>query len=155
MRQFLKKGVVQITFDKAFGAVISACGSRPRPGQDGTWITAAMCAAYVRLHKLGFAHSIEAWEGGMLVGGLYGVSLGRVFFGESMFSKTPNCSKAALITLVFFLRERGFDIIDCQVESKHLESLGARLVPRKEFSLLLQDSLRHETLKNNWGENEV
>jgi leucyl/phenylalanyl-tRNA--protein transferase len=151
MGQFLKRGIVQITFDKAFQEVISACG-RPRPGQDGTWITAEMRDAYYTLHKLGFAHSVEAWDGGMLAGGLYGVSLGRVFFGESMFSVTPNASKAALIALVSFLRERDFDLIDCQTESRHLESMGARLIPRAEFSLRLRDSLRQETLMSNWGE---
>ncbi|MBW6485359.1 MAG: leucyl/phenylalanyl-tRNA--protein transferase [Syntrophobacterales bacterium] len=155
MRQFLKKKIVETTFDKAFPAVISACGSRPRPGQDGTWITPEMVASYNNLHKLGFAHSVEAWDGEKLVGGLYGVSLGRTFFGESMFSAIPNASKAALIALVSFLRARGFDLIDCQVETGHLGSMGARFVSRAEFCRLLQASLRHETLQKNWGESEA
>jgi len=155
MRQFLKKGTVQITFDKAFPKVISACGSRPRPGQDGTWITPEMRDSYNNLHKLGFAHSVEVWAGGTLVGGLYGVSLGRMFFGESMFSAIPNASKAALITLVSFLREREFDLIDCQVETRHLGSLGARPIPREAFCRLLRKSLQYKTLQNNWGESEA
>lgn len=150
MRQFLKKGSVRATFDAAFAEVIVACGSRPRPGQDGTWLTPEMRTAYNRLHALGFAHSVETWAGESLVGGLYGVSLGRTFFGESMFSAIPNASKAALIVLVYFLRERGFDLIDCQVETNHLGSLGARSIPRREFSRLLAQSLRHETLTGNW-----
>jgi leucyl/phenylalanyl-tRNA---protein transferase len=149
MRQFLKKGIVRITFDRAFREVIAACqGSRP--GQYGTWITAEMRESYCTLHDLGFAHSVEVWQEGGLVGGLYGVSLGRAFFGESMFSAIPNASKTALITLVPRLKERGFDLIDCQVETAHLAGLGARPIPRREFCALLKESLRHETLRGNW-----
>jgi len=151
MRQFLKKGLVRITVDRAFPEVISAC-RRPRPGQDGTWITPEMRAAYCALHDLGYAHSVEVWQGDVLAGGLYGVSLGRAFFGESMFSEAPNASKAALITLVRHLKERGFDLIDCQVETAHLAGLGARPIPRRDFCALLQQSLRHETLRGNWRE---
>lgn len=151
MGQFLKKGFVRITFDQAFREVIAAC-RRPRPGQDGTWITTEMREAYAVLHDLGFAHSVEVWRQKELVGGLYGVSLGRAFFGESMFSAIPNASKAALITLVSHLRDRGFDLIDCQVETAHLAGLGARLIPRRDFCALLKQSLRHETLRGNWGE---
>jgi leucyl/phenylalanyl-tRNA---protein transferase len=150
MRQFLKKGLVGITFDQDFREVIAAC-QKPRPGQDGTWITEEMQEAYCTLHELGYAHSVEAWQDGALVGGLYGVSLGHNFFGESMFSKQPNASKAALITLIGRLREQGFDLIDCQVETVHLGSLGARPVPRREFHARLNASLRHETLRGNWG----
>jgi leucyl/phenylalanyl-tRNA--protein transferase len=151
MRQFLKKGSVRITFDQAFREVIEAC-RRPRPGQDGTWITTEMREAYAVLHDLGFAHSVEVWQEKELVGGLYGVSLGRAFFGESMFSAIPNASKAALITLVLHLRERGFGLIDCQVETAHLSGLGARPIPRRDFCALLKQSLRHETFCGNWGE---
>ncbi len=150
MRQFLKKGIVRITFDRDFRGVISACRG-PRPGQDGTWITAEMREAYCVLHDLGYAHSVEVWQGEELAGGLYGVSLGRAFFGESMFSAIPNASKAALITLVAQLRERGFDLIDCQVDTAHLAGLGARPIPRRTFRTLLQRSLGHETLRGNWG----
>jgi leucyl/phenylalanyl-tRNA---protein transferase len=150
MRQFLKKELVGITFDQSFSEVIAACAN-PRPGQDDTWITGEMQAAYCTLHELGYAHSVEVWQDGALAGGLYGVSLGRAFFGESMFSTVPNASKAALITLVGRLREIGFAMIDCQVETAHLGSLGARPIPRREFHTRLQQSLRHETLRGNWG----
>ena len=150
MRQFLKKGFVRITFDQAFREVIAACG-RPRPGQNGTWITAEMREAYAVLHDQGFAHSVEVWRQKELVGGLYGISLGHTFFGESMFSAIPNASKAALITLVSHLQKRGFDLIDCQVETTHLAGLGARHIPRRDFCALLKQSLRHETLRGNWG----
>lgn len=146
MRQFLKKGLVRITFDHAFRGVIAAC-QKPRPGQDGTWITGEMQEAYSTLHDLGYAHSVEAWCEGSLAGGLYGLSLGRAFFGESMFSTTANASKTALITLVTRLRELDFDLIDCQVETPHLASLGARPISRREFCTRLQ-----ETLRGNWGE---
>lgn len=150
MRQFLKKGLVRITFDTDFRAVIAAC-RKPRSGQNGTWITAEMQEAYSALHDVGYAHSVEVWSGETLAGGLYGVSLGRAFFGESMFSTVANASKAALITLVARLRELDFDLIDCQVDTPHLASLGARLIPRREFSKLLHESLRHETLWGSWG----
>jgi leucyl/phenylalanyl-tRNA---protein transferase len=150
MRQFLKKGLVGITFDQSFPEVVAAC-SKPRPGQDGTWITGEMQAAYCTLHDLGYAHSAEAWQNGELAGGVYGVSLGRTFFGESMFSAEPNASKAALITLVGRLQQMSFDLIDCQVETAHLGSLGARPIPRREFHTRLRESLRHETLRGNWG----
>lgn len=150
MRQFLKKGLARITFDQDFRGVIAAC-QKPRPGQDGTWITGEMQGAYCTLHELGYAHSVEVWQDGALAGGLYGVSLGRAFFGESMFSTLPNASKAALITLVGHLREWGFDLIDCQVETAHLGSLGARSIPRREFRERLSASLCHETLRGNWG----
>jgi leucyl/phenylalanyl-tRNA--protein transferase len=151
MRQFLKKESIRITFDQDFAAVIAACQG-PRPGQEGTWITEEMREAYGNLHRMGYAHSVEVWREGKLAGGLYGISLGSAFFGESMFSLIPNASKAALITLVSQLREHGFDLIDCQVETPHLASLGARPIPRREFCALLKESLRHETLRGNWEE---
>ena len=151
MRQFLKKEIVHITFDSAFKEVISSC-SKPRPEQNGTWITAEMQDAYLHLYNLGFAHSVEVWKDGVLVGGLYGVSLGRLFFGESMFSDIPNASKTALIKLDSFLREKGFTVIDCQVGSDHLGKLGARFISRGEFFHILKDSLRYNTLRGNWSE---
>ncbi len=150
MRQFLKKQPFRITFDHAFRSVIAAC-RKPRPGQDDTWITQAMQEAYIALHDLGYAHSVEVWQEGSLVGGLYGVSIGRAFFGESMFSTRANASKAALITLASGLKDLRFDLIDCQVETPHLGSLGARPIPRREFRALLKESLRHETFRGNWG----
>ncbi len=151
MRQLLKKGFFRITFDKAFREVISACRRSPRAGQEGTWITPEMEAAYAALHDLGYGHSVEVWQEGELAGGLYGVSLGRTFFGESMFSKRANASKAALISLVICLRRLRFDLIDCQVETPHLGSLGARAIPRREFMVLLRRSLGFETLRGNWS----
>jgi leucyl/phenylalanyl-tRNA--protein transferase len=149
MRQFLKKQRFRITLDHAFQSVIAAC-RKPRPGQDGTWITQAMQEAYIALHDLGYAHSVEAWQEESLVGGLYGVSIGRAFFGESMFSTRANASKAALIALVDRADLR-FDLIDCQMETPHLRSLGARPIPRREFKDLLKESLRHESFRGNWG----
>jgi leucyl/phenylalanyl-tRNA---protein transferase len=150
MRQFLKKGIVRITFDQAFREVITSC-RRFRPGQDGTWITLEMRDAYTALHDLGYAHSVEVWREEELVGGLYGVSLGRAFFGESMFSAIPNASKTALITLVSRLKERGFELIDCQVETAHLAGLGARPIPRPAFCATLEKTLQQETLRGDWG----
>ena len=150
MRQFLKKQPFRITFDRAFRSVVAAC-RKPRPGQDDTWITPAMQEAYTVLHEIGYAHSVEVWQEDTLAGGLYGVSLGRTFFGESMFSARANASKAALITLVSSRADLPFDLIDCQVETPHLGSLGARLIPRSEFKALLKESLRHETFRGNWG----
>jgi leucyl/phenylalanyl-tRNA---protein transferase len=150
MRQFLKKQFFQITFDHAFRSVIAAC-RKPRPDQDGTWITQEMQEAYIALHDIGYAHSVEVWQEESLVGGLYGVSLGHAFFGESMFSTRANASKAALITLVSGQQELHFNLIDCQVETPHLASLGARLIPRREFRALLKESLRYETYRGNWG----
>ena len=115
-------------------------------------ITPEMRGAYCALHDLGYAHSVEVWQGDVLAGGLYGVSLGRAFFGESMFSSAPNASKAGLIALASQLKKREFDLIDCQVETAHLAGLGARPIPRRDFCTLLQQSLRHETLRGNWGE---
>jgi leucyl/phenylalanyl-tRNA--protein transferase len=150
MKQFLKKEILQITFDSAFQEVILSC-SKPRPGQNGTWITQEMQEAYVHLHRLGFAHSVEVWKDGVLVGGLYGVSLGRIFFGESMFSQLPNASKAALIKLHSFLRKRDFTLIDCQIGSHHLGTLGARFIAREEFLSILKGALQYETLRGDWG----
>ena len=149
IRQFLKKGLVTISIDRDFGAVIAAC-QKPRPGQEGTWITPEMQAAYTALFDLGYAHSVEVWQAGDLVGGLYGISLGSAFFGESMFSRIPNASKAALIALVEGLRARDFTLIDCQLESPHLLSLGARTIPRREFLALLKTALTAETIRGRW-----
>ncbi len=139
MRKILKQGVFSITFDKAFERVIEQCRRIKRKGQRGTWITPEMQKAYIRLYKLGFAHSVEAWKDGELAGGLYGVSLGKVFFGESMFSKASNASKACLVTLVEHLAKMGVELIDSQVYTRHLETLGAREIPRSEYLTLLKN----------------
>jgi leucyl/phenylalanyl-tRNA---protein transferase len=149
MRQVLRRGVFSITFDTDFRSVIQGC-QEPRKKERGTWITAEMMDAYVRLHELGLTHSVEVWQEGSLAGGLYGVSLGRCFFGESMFTRVPNGSKAALITLVRRLEELGFMIIDSQVYTAHLETLGAHEISRREYLDILAEGLKHETLRGSW-----
>lgn len=134
LRRTLRRGLFRVTVDRAFDAVIEACATVPRPGQDGTWITPEMAAAYRRLHRLGHAHSVEAWtRDGGLAGGLYGVAIGRVFFGESMFSRRSDASKVALVALCRMLVAWGYGLVDCQVRSPHLERMGAVLVPRRRF----------------------
>jgi len=129
----LKNADYEVRLDSAFERVITACAATPRPGQSGTWISAGMQAAYLRLHGLGIAHSVETWQAGRLVGGLYGIALGRAFFGESMFSHRRDASKIALAHLCAYLAAREFGIIDCQMETAHLASLGARPIPRDDF----------------------
>lgn len=137
MRQVLRKGHFQISVNTDFEGVISQCRTIPRSGQDGTWITRDMLEAYLRLHKAGYALSVECRQGGELVGGLYGVRLGRCFFGESMFSKVSNASKAAFITFVEQYSAE-LEIIDCQVHTHHLASLGARFISRVSFVDMVQ-----------------
>jgi leucyl/phenylalanyl-tRNA--protein transferase len=127
----------RVTLDQAFAEVIKHCGQTVRPGQAGTWITVEMRRAYIRLHRLGHAHSVECWLDGELVGGLYGISLGKVFFGESMFSRVSDASKVAYVRLVRKLREWGYELIDCQVYTEHLASLGAVEIPRAQFRQIL------------------
>lgn len=137
LRQTLKKGRFTLTADAAFPAVIAACAA-PRAGIAGTWITPEMNRAYCRLHRLGHAHSIETWCEGQLVGGLYGVAIGRVFFGESMFSAMSDASKAALVVLAAQLRRWSFALIDCQVRTEHLMRMGAVDISRATFQQLLE-----------------
>lgn len=122
-----------VTYDQAFEQVIGNCATTPRHDQDGTWITTEMQAAYIKMHRLGIAHSVESWQDGQLAGGLYGMQIGRVFFGESMFSHLPDSSKVAFSTLVLTLREQGVKLIDCQVHTDYLESFGARHIPLPLF----------------------
>ncbi|MDO8960449.1 MAG: leucyl/phenylalanyl-tRNA--protein transferase [Rhodocyclaceae bacterium] len=129
----LRHGDYTVKLDTAFDRVIAACAAAPRPGQSGTWISPAMQAAYLRLHALGYAHSVETWRSGKLVGGLYGIALGRAFFGESMFSHATDASKIALAHLCAYLARREFGIIDCQMETSHLATLGASPIPRDDF----------------------
>jgi leucyl/phenylalanyl-tRNA--protein transferase len=137
--------------DTAFDAVIAACGSEKiRP--DGTWLSPEMQAAYVRLHRLGHAHSVETWMADRLVGGLYGVSIGGVFFGESMFSFETDASKIALRRLCDHLKDRGFHMIDCQMATPHLQSLGARLLPRTQFIQLLASHACSDPSAQRWGD---
>lgn len=140
----------KVTADKAFGEVIRACSSIPRKEQDGTWITDDMVNAYESLHEMGYAHSIEVWLDEQLVGGLYGVSLGAAFFGESMFHRVSNASKVALYHLVENMIDWRFHFIDCQVPTDHLLTLGASEVPRRIFLQDLKNTLKRKTLRGNW-----
>lgn len=133
MKQLLKKHRFDFTVDTAFEEVIAYCKKSPRKDQDGTWITDDMIRAYTELHQLGYAHSAETWENGKLVGGLYGIKLGSAFFGESMFTNVSNASKYAFIKYVQQLEKEGTRLIDCQVYTDHLESLGAEMIPRTRF----------------------
>jgi leucyl/phenylalanyl-tRNA--protein transferase len=136
LRRSLIKGGFELKIDHAFRAVVAAC-AEPRRYTDSTWITRDMAAAYARLHELGWAHSFESWRDGELVGGLYGVAIGRVFFGESMFARAADASKVALVRLAEHLRARSFELIDCQVASAHVASLGASSISRAAFLSLL------------------
>ncbi len=141
MRHFAANPNTQIRIDSAFRRVITACASTPRDGQDGTWIVPEMIEAYCEWHALGKAHSVETWIDGELVGGLYGIGLGRMFFGESMFARRTDASKIAFAALVCFCRAHGVPMIDCQQHTAHLASMGARELPRAEFEARLTRSL--------------
>ena len=133
MRAVLRKKQFEVTFNKAFDSVVEACAKVKRFGQNGTWITPGLMEVYSTLHTQGHAHSVEVWEEGVLVGGLYGIDLGTVFCGESMFSKANNASKVALISLAKELKKNKYELIDCQVPTQHLASMGAESIPRSEF----------------------
>ena len=133
MRAVLRKKQFEVTFNNAFDDVVEACAKVKRFGQNGTWITPGLMEVYSTLHTQGHAHSVEVWEEGVLVGGLYGVDLGTVFCGESMFSKANNASKVALISLAKELKKNKYELIDCQVPTQHLASMGAESIPRSEF----------------------
>ena len=138
LKKTIRKQKFEITINKDFNSVIEQCSSIPRPGQDGTWITNEMKQAYIQLNKAGIAYSVEAWENNQLVGGLYGIALGSVFFGESMFSNKTDASKVAFSQFVQHLHSIGFKLIDCQIYTEHLESLGAKQISRHDFSKLLK-----------------
>jgi leucyl/phenylalanyl-tRNA---protein transferase len=138
MHKLLRKDVFDFRVNTAFDQVIDACSSVPREGQDGTWITQEMKFVYTELHRGGYAHSAETWLDNQLVGGVYGVLIGRVFFGESMFSQKSNASKFAFVNWVQHLQQQGVQLIDCQVYTPHVASLSARLIPRTNFAALLQ-----------------
>ena len=134
LRKRLRQRAFEVRVDTAFADVIAACAAISRPGQDGTWITPAMIDAYIGLHRMGYGHCVEAWEEGRLVGGLYGLALGGVFFGESMFAHRTDASKVAFASLLALLPGLGVELIDCQQETGHLASLGARPIPRRAFA---------------------
>jgi len=140
----------QVRFDLAFDQVMTGCAA-PRKGEGGTWITGEMLEAYRELHRLGYAHSVETWIDGTLAGGLYGVAVGGAFFGESMFSLAGDASKIALASLVAHLDAAGFGLIDCQMRTRHLETLGAREVPRRRFSRLLSELVHYPRSPGSWS----
>ena len=150
MRPYFNQNKFKVTWDQNFEDVIKNCQKIDREDQLGTWITSKMLAAYIQLHKKGYAHSVEVWLDNELVGGLYGISLGKVFFGESMFAKVSNASKFGFISLVNQLKQKGFLLIDCQQETKHLESLGANAIKRKDFIDILNHNNIEETYIGSW-----
>jgi leucyl/phenylalanyl-tRNA--protein transferase len=141
MRPVINQQKFRFTINTAFREVMEACGKVKRANQNGTWINADMIAGYTQLHHAGFAISAEAWEQDKLVGGLYGVLIGQVFFGESMFSISPNASKFAFVQLVQYLKQKGIMLIDCQVYTEHLESLGAQMINREKFLEILENNM--------------
>lgn len=151
MRSYFNQRKYEVSFDKAFREVITNCKNQPRKGQSGgTWISQEMIDAYCALHEKGFAHSVEVWEGEALVGGLYGIALGKLFFGESMFSKKSNASKLGFITLVKYLTSKGYELIDCQQETQHLKSLGGKNMERAAFLNLIRSNQQELTTRGSW-----
>ncbi len=150
LKQVIRKGFYKVTMDMAFDKVIRSCAEIRRRKDGGTWITNEMMEAYTRLHRSGLAHSVESWHEDELAGGLYGVVLGGVFFGESMFSRKSNASKVAFVKLVEQLIQWNFQLIDCQVTTKHLMNFGAREIPRNEFMDILRHATKIPTPQGNW-----
>lgn len=150
LRKTIRRRPFRLTLDQAFTSVIEACARQPRPGQDGTWITDEMVEAYVELSRLGFAHSVEAWHDDELVGGLYGVSLGAAFFGESMFAHRADASKVAFVLLVEQLGRWNFDFVDTQVHTVHMERFGAVQWARARYLRKLEQALSHPTRRGRW-----
>jgi leucyl/phenylalanyl-tRNA--protein transferase len=155
LRRSLRASPYRVTLDTAFERVIDVCSRIERPAQDGTWITNEMREAYVRLHREGLAHSAESWDGEELVGGLYGVSLGAAFFGESMFATAPDASKVAFVRLVRQLERWGVDLIDCQVQTDHLERFGALAWSRERYLRRLGTALKRPTRTGVWSFDEA
>jgi len=154
LRKTLRRRRFEVKADTAFADVLLACAA-PRAGGPGTWITPGMRAAYLRMHELGWAHSVECWVDGRLVGGLYGMAIGRVFFGESMFARETDASKVALAHLARLLAERGYGMIDCQMTTAHLLSLGAREVPRARFTAALRQWAHDGPPPQRWAEDAM
>ncbi len=151
MRPFFNQQKFRATFDQAFETVMQQCQAPREKQWSGTWITPEMLDAYCQLHELGYAHSVEVWEGEQLVGGLYGVAIGKCFFGESMFSKVSNASKFGFIFMVKKLESLGFWLVDCQQKTRHLGSLGARTILRKDFLEILKKNETQESVIGHWG----
>lgn len=155
MRSYFNQRKFEVSFDRDFEQVIRSCKNQKRKGQGGgTWISEEMIQAYWNLHEAGYAHSVEVWNAGKLVGGLYGVSLGKIFFGESMFSKESNASKVGFITLVKYLAAKGIELIDCQQETNHLKSLGARSISRASFLKIVNKNQSNSTNTASWKNDE-
>ena len=150
LRKHIRKRTMHVTLDRDFEAVMRSCSTIARAEEQGTWITDEMVHAYCHLHELGIAHSVEVWQGDELVGGLYGVSLGAAFFGESMFSRATNASKVGFVTLVRQLEAWHFHFVDCQLYTHHLESLGAKTWPREAFMEALEVAMQHPTRRGKW-----
>ena len=150
LKKIIKNKIFSVTIDQAFNQVITSCARIRLQKNEGTWIDEDMIKAYCSLHESGFAHSVEAWYEGELAGGLYGVSLGRCFFGESMFTRISNASNVAFVFLAEYLKSLSFDIIDCQISTKHLINFGAREIPRKDFLKQLEKALQFPTKRGRW-----
>ena len=146
----MRNGNIEVRFDTAFAQVVDACAA-PRDGQAGTWITPQMRSAYLELHRMGHAHSVETWKGGELAGGLYGVAIGDMFFGESMFTRVRDASKVALATMVAWFLAEGVRMIDCQFHTDHLESLGARPIPRDDFLRQVRELVHNPRTVGQWN----
>lgn len=150
LARHVRSGQFQVSFDRAFPQVIASCASVRIDRGEGTWISGEMQDAYTRLHELGYAHSVECWQDNVLVGGLYGIAMGRVFFGESMFSRVSNASKVALVSLMARLRRTGFQLVDCQMTTRHLLSFGAREIAGVEFLDCLQQYIQTSDSDGMW-----
>lgn len=148
-RRRFNSGAFRLEADSAFAEVVNACAA-PRAGQPGTWITPDMFEAYCALHRAGYAHSVEVWSGNLLAGGIYGIALGRMFYGESMFSRKPDASKIALIALCRFLQSANFGLLDCQVPNPHLKSMGAAEISRQEFEARLRELVAEPGIPGLW-----
>ena len=155
LRKTLRARQYEVRFDSDFAAVIDACAATPRPGQDGTWISRDMMDAYLRLHELGWAHSVEVYVEGNLTGGLYGLGIGRMFYGESMFSRRSNASKIAFAHLVAYLLAHDFAMVDCQMRTEHLASRGGREIARDDFLARLQQLIRPEQRRGRWTADDL
>lgn len=151
LKRYRRSSAMSCTINRAFEAVISACGKTRKDKGEDTWITGEMRAAYIKLHRMGYAHSVECWNGTHLAGGLYGIALGKVFFGESMFSIEPNSSKFSLMHLVSFLSLKHYRLIDCQMTTPHLVSMGAREIDGSEFRQLLENHIQSTTPDSGWN----
>lgn len=151
MRPYFNQRKFEVTYDQHFTAVMEACATQLRDGQRGTWISREMVEGYTSLHEAGFAHSVEVWKDDKLAGGLYGIAIGKIFFGESMFARVSNASKFGFISLVRRLKAEGFTLIDCQQETHHLLSLGATTIPRSKFLQALRANDGYPDEEGKWG----